>query len=880
MLAIFRLEQPAWLAAAFVLVLGAAMYLRQARRSAEARSSVAGAEPRAEHKPAGHRGYTLVLGALVIACGVALAYAGTPTAHGLLLALGLGAAFGLTVESYRRRPAGLTPARALLAGAARLVAWAALLTLIARPSWGWVLVDRQKPLLAVLLDHSASMSITDRTDPAGPAPTRAEIANQSLARSRVWLERLDRLHDVRLHRVGESVTAVESWKIVPTAPLSALAAAVRRAGQLRDANDERPPAVLLISDGGENVADAEALRQAARDLAAEKSALLAVGVGPSAAQTVTVELDPLPVPTRLGSHDRLRVPVAARTQGCRGQPLTIELLWDDEPVASRVVHPDDPGRRVRTEFDTQPPGPGLHRLTARLTLPESLGGSSYETATIVDVREDALHVLLLESRPRTESAFVARAWRGDPRVKVSQHLLLDAEPDGAKLTAADLPDWAEYDVVAFGDVRRTWLDHQALELLADAVRERGVGLLLAGGQAFFNGGEYDRTAVAQLSPVFFSGARPAPDYQPVFLPTEAGLQHPILHRITSGKPDGAARDSHQEWALLPPLPGSARLGPPKPLATVLAADRDGQPLLVTHETGRGRCLAIACESTWPWALSSDAGFELHRRFWRQLVVWLAHRRPAAWVVTDQPSYAQAAIRAGQQTIQIKASITGLAALTDPPRPDTLKVELTLRRLFAPASAPTAGTITPVEPENATPQVSQTAPSDATHTRNIPLNRRGDRWTAELPREENLADWLSAAEYELEFVVRGGSSLQAATARSRPAAGDSSAAGGEEHALVARTRFAIIAHDLERRPPTANLALLRQAAELTGAYGGGYCDIDELPSLLQRLATTDRRRRVERQVHCNPVAQHPWPLLGILAAALGLEWALRKRAALA
>jgi hypothetical protein len=876
LLAIFRLEQPAWLATAFVLVLGVAMCLRHARGSAETRSSAAGAEPNSDHKPAARRGYTLVMGALLIACGVTLVYAGTPTAHALLLALGLGAAIALTVESYRRRPAALTPARALLAGAARLVAWAALLTLIARPSWAWVLVERQKPLLAVLLDHSASMSICDRTDPAGPAETRAEIANQTLARSRAWLERLDELHEVRLHRVGQTTTPVESWKIHPTAPLSALAAALRQAGRLRDANDERPPAVLLISDGGENVAGAEALRQAARELAVEKSALLAVGVGPSAAQTVTVELDPLTVPAQLGPHDRLRVPVAARTQGCRGQSLTLELLWDNEAVASRVVQPDDPGQRVRTEFDTQPPGPGLHRLTARLTLPESLGGSSHETATIVDVREDVLHVLVFEGRPRTESAFVVRAWQGDPRVKVTQRLLLNAEPDGAKPTAADFPDWAEYDVVAFGNVPRERLDHQALELLADAVRGRGVGLLLAGGRAFFNGGDYDRTAVAELSPVSFAGARPASDYEPAFLPTEDGLQHPVLHGITSGEADGAVRDSRKKWALLPPLPRSARLGPPKPLATVLAADRDEQPLLVTHEVGRGRCIAIACESTWPWALSSDAGFELHRRFWRQLVVWLANRRPMAWIVTDQPSYALAAIRAGQQTVRVRAGITGLAALADRPDPDTLKAELTVRRVFATASAPAAA----VEPQNATAQASQTAPSDATQVWRIPLNRHGDRWTAELPQEGDLADWLSAAEYELEFVVRAGGRLRATEAHSRPTTGDTSAAGNEQHALTARTRFAIIAYDLERRPPTANLTLLRQVAELTEAYGGGYCHIDELPSLLQRLATTDRRRHVERQVHCNPVAQHPWPLLVILAAALGLEWAVRKRAALA
>jgi hypothetical protein len=277
-------------------------------------------------------------------------------------------------------------------------------------------------------------------------------------------------------------------------------------------------------------------------------------------------------------------------------------------------------------------------------------------------------------------------------------------------------------------------------------------------------------------------------------------------------------------------------------------------------------LAIACESTWPWALASDAGFELHRRFWRQLVVWLANRRPMAWVVTDQPSYAQAAIRAGQQTVRIKAGITGLAALTDRPGPHTLEAGLTLRRLSPPASLPTIDTTTSVEPQDMPLQPSQPALTDAVRTWDITLNRRGDRWTAELPREEELAELLSAGEYELEFVARGG--------------GDSSAEVDEEHVLVARTQFAIIAYDLEQRPPTANLTLLRQAAELTRAHGGGYCDVDGLPSLLQRLASVDQRRRIERRVQYNPVARHPWSLLGILAAALGLEWALRKRAALA
>jgi hypothetical protein len=81
------------------------------------------------------------------------------------------------------------------------------------------------------------------------------------------------------------------------------------------------------------------------------------------------------------------------------------------------------------------------------------------------------------------------------------------------------------------------------------------------------------------------------------------------------------------WAQLPPLDGANAFGAKelKPNALVLAETDDAQrhPLLVAGQSGDGRVLAFAGDSTWHWQMG---GFgEAHRRFWRQIVLWLAKK---------------------------------------------------------------------------------------------------------------------------------------------------------------------------------------------------------------------------------------------------------------
>ena len=70
---------------------------------------------------------------------------------------------------------------------------------------------------------------------------------------------------------------------------------------------------------------------------------------------------------------------------------------------------------------------------------------------------------------------------------------------------------------------------------------------------------------------------------------------------------------------------------------------EGKPLLVAHNFGAGRVLAFAGDSTWHWWMR---GFEAaHKRFWRQIVLWLARKDQAmegnVWVRLEKRRFAPA-----------------------------------------------------------------------------------------------------------------------------------------------------------------------------------------------------------------------------------------------
>ena len=216
----------------------------------------------------------------------------------------------------------------------------------------------------------------------------------------------------------------------------------------------RPPlAIVLVSDGAENVADAAAVREAADELEQQRTALLALGVGPEPGEVPGVELEPLVLPPQVGgTRDAARDGgrTCAKRPGGRRCPLRCSgtrTFWRPQQPRSGTRASTSNGRSNCCRRL-----PGAHRVTVRVTLPKSLGGQSFTTSAVTEVAVGRVRVLCLEHSPGTEFAFAARALRGDAVMDVTQRFLLeDRQLMESGHDGVDV--WAGYDVVVLGRLR-------------------------------------------------------------------------------------------------------------------------------------------------------------------------------------------------------------------------------------------------------------------------------------------------------------------------------------------------------------------------------------------------------------------------------------------
>src|SRR5262249_13574492 len=108
------------------------------------------------------------------------------------------------------------------------------------------------------------------------------------------------------------------------------------------------------------------------------------------------------------------------------------------------------------------------------------------------------------------------------------------------------------------------------------------------------------------------------------------------------------------------LQGYNDMGEPKNTSEVLARANDvknGKPLLVRIDAGKGRGLAFAASDTWLWTMPGPeeknrrTPSELHAKFWKQMILWLAHQDEVEGNVWVRPEYRRI-VANGRQTLKM------------------------------------------------------------------------------------------------------------------------------------------------------------------------------------------------------------------------------------
>jgi hypothetical protein len=269
---------------------------------------------------------------------------------------------------------------------------------------------------------------------------------------------------------------------------------------------------------------------------------------------------------------------------------------------------------------------------------ELLTGNN-QRETIITVKKGGLSVAYFDL-PRTEQRWL-RAVNGADKIQLDFQ-----EVRGGRFAAQTKidPSWFQrgrYDVYIIGDVRADVFGPALLGQLANRL-EDGSSLLMTGGVQNFAAGGYASSPIADWLPVELNpaDARPAGKINPAtqltgpqrMVPTDRGMKEYVMQL---GPPD----KNRALWLDLPPLKGATRLKPVNDLLEPWATTPDGIPLLFATTRQRSRIAAFAGDTTYLWWTVGDKA-ELHQRFWRQLILWLAKKEAD----TDQPVWVKVAPR--------------------------------------------------------------------------------------------------------------------------------------------------------------------------------------------------------------------------------------------
>lgn len=438
-----------------------------------------------------------------------------------LIAAGSVTALLYVIWQYGREASNLPRGAAVLLGFLRLLALAGALIFFLKPTKRTdqqTVVDSQ---VAVLVDISQSMSVSDESYAGKTQLTRTE-AIASLFQKSSLLSDLAEQHHLIVKSLGASQQRIAQWnraefeaatqsaleeevetviqnsslnwsaELAPTDSRTALGEALAAVLNEQEQSNQAPLAgVVVISDGNNNAGpDPMALAE----LAAEREIpLYSVGLGTTKPRT-NLRVQEMSVPSRAYPEDKTKVRVVVHAEGMRNRNFTVELFakFGPDAPATRIgsqqvdILTDEQSESV--EFEIVPSEIGRIQLEARINAPtdDQFAKDNIRTSEI-EVIETSTKVLLLTSGATREYRFLRNQLRRDKHTTVD--VLLQMSPPGISqdadrvLTAfpSDKSELYEYDCIVAFDPDWTQLDASEVELLADWVSEQAGGLIIIAG---------------------------------------------------------------------------------------------------------------------------------------------------------------------------------------------------------------------------------------------------------------------------------------------------------------------------------------------------------------------------------------------------------------
>ncbi len=715
----------------------------------------------------------------------------------------------------------------------RLLAAATLLLAAFRPALFRTDNQLAEAALVIAVDTSRSMTLPD-----GDGNTRWETQTEVWKSLADNILDLDNQLDIRLltydsaSRTIVAPTADSLDSELPSGKSTDISAAAL--GAMQAAEGQPLAGIVLIGDGTQTSDQQGAgAQRVAETLNSLGVPLWTVPVGPAGGASASRDaaIETLPESYQLFAGNEFDVKFQLTTRGMSGIDVPVRLTWIDSDgqtteIASRQIVPANATDTSAVTIPILTPQPGTYRLKVEaVPLDKELITTNNTQVAFVEVREGGGRILYLEGNPRLEQTFLRRSLRRFPDLTLDYQWIPSDTVDRWPIDLDGVFEPERYDIYIIGDLHADALGEEQMQQLADTVGN-GAGLVTLGGSYAYGSGGYADSPLASVIPVQMDPSRVRSAGGSSNPTAGSQIDTPLIPKLSRSHPitDLGGDSPSNTWNELPPLLGANRLIGPKiaPGIQVVLESETGDPLMVVGEYGSGRTTAIAFDSTWRWWRNGRD--ELHRRFWRQLALWLLSRENNAdkrlLITMDARRFAT------EQPPEFRAEVQSLDQESELP---PLVAEI----------VDSNGDVTPL--------------GINTENSSIQSNRTTQAIRGRIPE-------LAVGFYRL---------------RVRAESPDTTLPPQE-------LAFQVVDESRELAQPLADPVYLIQLADLTSEHGGAAF----LPENIGELITTIQERRsmaetpVVEKFRLGDGPFTGWLLFGIFAGSLSTEWFLRRQWGLA
>jgi uncharacterized membrane protein len=545
-----------------------------------------------------------------------------------LLALAIVAAAGLLFWHVRRNHGMLSGLRPMAIWLLESGMVALILFLLWHPALSVATLRAQQNVVAVLVDDSRSMSISDSSG------TREAAAKKVLDDG--LLKALNGRFQVRLYKFG-----AEAGRIQKPEQLSGAQPATRLGDTLEQVMAESSSlplgAVVVLSDGADNSGgiDLDTIANIRR----QRIPVHTIGFGREHPDR-DVEIQDVVLPARALPQSKLSASVTLQSYGLSGSHTRLSVKDGGKVLASREIALKSDGA-LQSEalvFNCGEAGPKSLEISVDPVSGET-NTANNKVTRLVEVEKRVPRILYVEGEPRWEFKFIRRALDDYKEIELvsmlrttQNKIYRQGTPDPPETHELEdgFPSKAEdlfrYQAIIVGSVEASYFTPTQQQLIHDFVDRRGGGILFSGGRATLSDGGYPNSPLADLLPVVLPTSR-GTFYRDF---TSAELTPEGADSVICRLDDDPVRN-RERWAKMPQMANYQEVGERKPGAVVLleAAPKGKKktPLLVTENYGRGRAMLFATGGSWRWKMWTQHDDKTQPLFWQQIFRYL---------VTDAP----------------------------------------------------------------------------------------------------------------------------------------------------------------------------------------------------------------------------------------------------